>query len=208
MRACPRELVRESPFARARAREPVRERPLREPSASPLREPLCESPFRWVAGGSWVGCGLRAHPRELVRESPSVRACSREPVRERSLREPSARALCESPSARASPREPLRVGRGWVAKPVRESLSARAPSARASPREPHRVSHGWVAGGSQGSESLSARALPREPLRVGRGWVAGEREQQQEQQEQLFRTAQPPTNALRDFLLRSGTPSL
>ena len=35
-----------------------------------------------------------------------------------------------------------------------------------------------------------------------------EEQEEEQQQQQLFRTAQPPTNALRDFLLRSGTPSL
>ena len=184
MRACPRELVRESPFARARAQllgsRETSARALRKPFArAPLREPL-QVGRGWVVGGLRVeGASARACPREPVRESLLARACAREPVRERPLGEPSERALCESPSARASPREPLRVDR-W-----------------------------WVAGGSQGSESLSARALPREPLRVGRGWVAGEREQEEQQeQQQLFRSAQPPTNALRDFLLRSGTPSL
>ena len=155
VRACPRELVRESPFARARAQLHCS----RETSARALRKLFARAPLReplqvgrgWVVGGLRVeGASARACPREPVRESLLARACAREPVRERPLGEPSERALCESPSARASPREPLRVGRRWV---------------------------------------------------------AGEREQQ-EQQQQLFRTAQPPTNALRDFLLRSGTPSL
>ena len=173
-----------------------------------------------------MGRGRRAHSQEPVCESLPVRAPSRELVCESlcardlcesPLREPSARALCESPSARAPP---SRVVRGWVVGGSRaEGASARAclrepacesPFARAclpcvrdlcesSPQEPlrellHESPSGWVVGGSQ----------------VGCGRVAGEREQEEEeeQQQQAFCTVQPPTNALRDLLLHSGTQSL